>query len=220
MADNIRHIPERFGEVQQVWHPRITSMGRRLLACLPPALLGVMCLAVLWLRRPAPAISAIIAVIVLACVGLCWLWLRPSMVAVTRSHVLGSRIVGFHKAQRSEIEQAVLVEALERPGQASAGRDGKPRRRGLTRPYLWLVDDGGRRLFRLDGTVWDVRSLNQLADYLGVPVQKVPRTTPKNLARSWPRIVGPLMRYPWIRSVSSGAVLIATVAVVYWLAWQ
>lgn len=219
MADNIRHIPERFGQVSQVWHPRITSMGRRILACLPAVVLGVLCLLVLWMRRPAPVISAIIVVVVLVCVALCWVWLRPSTVAVTGSHVLGSRAVGFRDVARSKVSRAVVVESLEKPGQ-DAKRGGKAPKRGLARPFLWLVDDDGRRLFRLDGTVWDVRTMRELATYLGVPVEQYRRTEPKALRERWPKLVTPLMRHPWIKSLFTGALLIGTVGAVYWLAWN
>lgn len=219
MADNIRHIPGRFGQVRQVWHPRITSMGRRILACFPAAVLGVLCLVMLWMRRPAPAISAIIVVVVLVCIALCWVWLRPNTVAVTSSHVLGSRGIGFRNAVREKVRGAVVVESLERPGQGSK-RGGKAPKRGLARPFLWLVDDDGRNLFRLDGTVWDLRSMQELATYLGVPTTQFQRVEPKALGNRWPKLVTPLMRYPWIKSVFTGAVLIGIVAAVYWLAWN
>lgn len=217
MADNIRHIPERFGQVSHVWHPRITSMGRRILACLPAAVLGTLCLVVLWMRRPAPTISAIIVVVILVCIALCWLWLRPNTVAVTGSHVLGSRGIGFRSVARSKVSRAVVVESLEKPGQGLK-RGGKAPRRGLARPFLWLVNDDGRRLFRLDGTVWDHKSMQELGQYLGVPVEQFRRIEPKELAKRWPKLVTPLMRFPWIKSVVTGAVLIATVGAVFWLA--
>lgn len=220
MADNIRHVPERFGPVQQVWHPRITSMGRRLVACLPAAALGLICLGVLWFRRPAPMVSIIIVVVILVCLALCWVWLRPNTVVATASHLLGSRAVGFHTVRRDRIARAVLVEALEVGSRGPTDPGGKSRRRGLTRPYLWLVDDAGRRLFRLDGTVWDLKSLTAIVEYAGVPVDRFPRATAGEVAHAWPKVVGLFMRHPWIKSVLSGALLIATVAAVYWMAWQ
>ncbi|MDO4253804.1 MAG: hypothetical protein Q4C81_01445 [Kocuria sp.] len=219
MADDIRRIPERFGAVQAVWHPRITSVGRRLLACLPPGLLGVICLVVLWMRRPAPVISALIVVVIAVCIGLCWVWLRPNTVAVTNSHVVGSRLVGFHTVKHSDISGVVLVDSFEKPGQ-SARKGGKAPRRGFARPLLWLVDNTGRSLLRLDGTVWDPKSMTEMADYLRVPVERIQRVEPKQLAQSWPKLVTPLMRYPWITSVFTGVVLIGAVLGVYWLAWQ
>ncbi|MDO5618625.1 hypothetical protein [Kocuria sp.] len=219
MADNIRHIPERFGPVQRVWHPRISSMGRRILACLPAAFLGLVCLVMLWMRRPTPAISAIIVVVILVCIALCWVWLRPNTVAVTATHVLGSRAVGFSNAAREKARSVVVVESLERPG-FSAQRGGKAPKRGFARPYLWLVDHAGKPIFRLDGTVWDARSMNELADQLGVAVNRIQRVEPKELAQAWPKLVTPLMRYPWIKSVFTGALLVGTVAAVYWLAWN
>lgn len=219
MAENIRHIPERFGAVQQVWHPRITSMGRRLLACLPAALLAVVCLGVLWLRRPAPAILAIIVVVMLICFALCWVWLRPVTVAVTESHVLSSRAIGFHNVQRTKIARAVLVEALEKPRKATQD-SGTTRKRGLTRPYLWLADHAGRRLCRFDGTVWDLKSVDSLSSYLDVPVERFHRATAREVAATRPKLVGLSMRHPWIKSAFTGAALIATVVAVYWLAWN
>lgn len=219
MAENIRHLPERFGDVQEVWHPRITSMGRRLLACLPAALLGAVCLVLLWMRRPTPVITVIVVVVILVCIALCWTWLRPNTVAVTRTHVVGSRAIGFHTVERSKVARAVVVESLEKPGQGNK-KGGKAPRRGLARPFLWLADDAGRSLFRLDGTVWDLKSMSSLAGYLGVPQERIQRIEPKELSAAWPKLVTVLMRYPWIKSLFTGAVLICTVAAVYWLAWN
>lgn len=219
MADNIRRIPERFGAVQAVWHPRITSVGRRLLACLSPGLLGVICLGVLWMRRPAPAISVVIVAVILGCVVACWLRLRPHTVAVTHTHVLGSRLVGFHQVRRDAVAGAVVVESLEKPGRISR-QGAKAPKRGFARPMLWFVDEAQRPVLRLDGNVWDLRSLDELTDYVGVRTHRYHRVEPQELAQSWPKTVTVLMRYPWITSVLTGFTLVAVVAAVYWLAWN
>ena len=68
MAESIRQIPAKYGTAERVLHPRIGSMGRRLLACLPAVVLGLLCLAVLGVRRPAP-MGIIVLVIVMAIFG-------------------------------------------------------------------------------------------------------------------------------------------------------
>lgn len=166
MAESIRQIPARYGTPEKVLHPRIGSMGRRLLACLPALLLGLLCLAALAVRRPAPIAGIVLAAAGAGCAIAVWRRLRPVTVAITPTHVLGSRTIGFHTMERARIERLVVVESLRRP--AAEGADGRAKRAGAARPYLWAADDSGRRLFRMDGTIWDRRSIEQLVEHLGV----------------------------------------------------
>lgn len=218
MTESIRRIPERHGAPQRVLHPRLSSMGRRLLACLPSLLLGAVCLVVLLLRRPAPYAMLLLGIVIAACTFAAWRWLRPATVVVTATHVLGSRTIGFSTMRREDIERLVVVDALRRP--ARAGVDGKRRRAGLPRPYLWAADDAGRRLFRMDGTLWDRSSIDRLVEHLGVRTERFREASPAHLARTWPRLVGPLMRFPWLRPLLSGLAVIASAMLLLWLGWH
>ena len=141
MAESIRQIPAKYGTAERVLHPRIGSMGRRLLARLPAVVLGLLCLAVLGVRRPAPMGIIVLVIVIIGCAVSAWRWLRPVTVAITPTHVLGSRTIGFHTMERSKIERLVVVDSLRRP--ARTGSDGTKRRRGVARPYLWAADDAG-----------------------------------------------------------------------------
>lgn len=218
MAESIRRIPERHGVPQRVLHPRLSSMGRRLLACLPPLLLGTVCVLVLVLRRPAPYAMLLLGIVVAACAFAVWRWLRPVTVVITATHVLGSRTIGFSAMRRDDIERLVVVDALRRP--ARAGADGRRRRAGLPRPYLWAADDAGRRLFRMDGTLWDRGSIDRLVEHLGVKTERFREASPAHLARTWPHLVGPFMRFPWLGPLLSGLAVIAGVLLLLWLGWQ
>lgn len=214
MAESIRRIPPEHGVPERVLHPRVSSMGRRLIACLPALLLGVMCLLVLTLRRPASFAALVLALVVLGCAAAAWRWLRPAMVAITPTHVLGSRTIGFTTMRRDRIERLVVVDALRRPAGSAQGR-----RRGRSRPYLWAADDAGRRLFRMDGTIWDLTSINRLVEHLGVRTERFQEASPEHLARTWPRLVGPFMRFPWLKPLLSGLALVSGVLAVLWLGW-
>lgn len=218
MAESIRRIPERHGIPQKVLHPRLSSMGRRLMACLPSLVLGAACLVVLVLRRPAPYAMLLLGIVVVACAFAAWRWLRPVTVVITPTHVLGSRTFGFSSMRRHDIERVVVVDTLRRP--ARAGSDGKRRRAGMARPYLWAADDAGRRLFRMDGIVWDRTSINRLVEHLGVKTERFREASPAHLSRTWPHLVGPFMRFPWLRPLLSGLVVSAGAVLLLWLGWN
>lgn len=218
MAESFRQIPARYGTVERVLHPRIGSMGRRLLACLPALVLGLLCLAVLGARRPAPLGIIVLVVVILVCGFSAWRWLRPVTVAITPTHVLGSRTIGFHSMERARIERLVVVDSLRRP--ARTGADGRRRRRGVARPYLWAADEAGRRLFRMDGTIWDRKSIDRLVEHLGVKTERFAQASPAHLAKTWPRLVGPFMRFPWLRPLLTGLALIGAVLLLLWLGWN
>lgn len=218
MAESIRQIPAKYGTAERVLHPRIGSMGRRLLACLPAVVLGLLCLAVLGVRRPAPMGIIVLVIVIIGCAVSAWRWLRPVTVAITPTHVLGSRTIGFHTMERAKIERLVVVDSLRRS--ARTGSDGTKRRRGVARPYLWAADDAGRRLFRMDGTIWDRKSIDRLVEHLGVKTERFAQASPAHMAKTWPRLVGPFMRFPWLRPLLTGLAAIAAVLLLVWMAWN
>lgn len=209
MADAARQVPEKYGPVRGVHRPRLASYGRRLRACLSPALLAVGVLLVLWWRRPAAGIAiALLAVAVLAGAA-CWTRLRPALVVRTRSHVLRSRTVGFAATALADLDRVITVGSLHRPGD-------RPRAPG--RPYLWGADRNGRRVLELDGAVWDSRTLEEVAAALGAPRTHVDHATVREAAQRWPRLVPWRLRHPRLRSAAGSAGLLLLLALVAGLA--
>ncbi|MEX5269510.1 hypothetical protein [Kocuria sabuli] len=208
MADAVRQVPEKYGPVRAVLRPRLASYGRRLLACLAPLLVGAVLLLLLWSRRPAPAVAAVLLALVLLAGLACWVRLRPALVVRTDSHVLRSRTVGFAATPLARVDHVVTVGALHRS-------TGSPRRAG--RPHLWAAGPSGRRVLALDGVVWDGRTLEEVAEALGAPRTHVAHTTAREAAARWPRLVPWRLKHPAAASAASSAGLLAVLALVLWL---
>ncbi|WP_367404558.1 hypothetical protein [Kocuria marina] len=211
MAETIRQIPAKYGAPEHVFHPRMGSYGRRLGAALPPLLLVVVAVFVIGYRRPAgPAMGVLL---LLALVGLvtAYAYLRPALVVLTAHHVLLSRWVGFRAVPRERIAQVVTVRTLLAARPRSGGSRG--------RPCLWFVTPAGRSALFLDGTVWDARTLDELARASGAQHVNFQRATPAQLTEHWPRLVAWRVRYPHVRYVAASCALIAAVALFAWWAF-
>lgn len=212
MADTIRQIPEKYSTPQHVFHPRISSYGRRLWAALPPLLLVVVALAGLSYRRPAGSVAGLLILLAVSGGLVAYGYLRPALVVITRTHVLSSRWIGFHAVPRPRVAQVVTVERLLPP----RSREGAVR----GRPYLWLVSESGRRLMALDGVVWDATTLGTLAASTGAQHVNFKRATPAQVSEHWPRLVSWQVRYPRLRYAASSAALVLVVALIVWLSVQ
>ncbi|HST71450.1 MULTISPECIES: hypothetical protein [Kocuria] len=209
MADAVRQVPEKYGPVREAFHPRLGSYGPRLLSCTLPLLVAAAGLLTLFWRRPAAGTAAVVAALVLAAAAVCWTRLRPALVARTDSHLLRSRTVGFAAAPLADVDHVVTVGALHRSADS-------PRRAG--RPHLWAADPAGRAVLALDGTVWDARTLEEVARSLGRPRTHLDSATVRDAVRRWPRLVPWRLRHPRLRSAAASAALVAVVALVLWSA--
>ncbi|KLU08787.1 hypothetical protein [Kocuria sp. SM24M-10] len=208
MADAVRQVPEKYGPVRAVLRPRLGSYGRRLLACSAPMLAGAVLLLLLWSRRPGPAVAVVLLGLVLVAALACWLRLRPALVVRTDSHLLRSRTVGFAATPLARLDSVVTVGALHRSADS-------PRRAG--RPHLWAADRSGRRVFALDGDVWDARALGEVAEALDAPRTHVEQLTAGQAAARWPRLVPWRLRHQRLCSAASSAAVIAVLALAVWL---
>lgn len=208
MADTVRQVPEKYGPVRATLRPRLGSYGRRLLASLPPLLVGAALLLLLWWRRPAPGAALVLLGLVLLAGAACWIRLRPALVVRTDSHVLRSRTVGFAATPLAQVAHVVTVDALHRAADS-------PRRAG--RAHLWAADRSGRRVFALDGAVWDARTLDEVAAALRVPRTHLEHTTVREAAARWPRLVPWRLRHPRSATATSSAGVLAVVALAVWL---
>lgn len=209
MAETVRQVPEKYSAPQHVFHPRITSYGRRIWAAVPPLLLVAVVLLALYYRRPRGPVIAVL--ILLALVGgiIAYGYLRPALTVITQTHFLKSRWIGFHAVPRDQVHQVVTVDKLLPPRPKS----GKPR----GRPYLWLVTETGKRAMALDGIVWDTASLKSFADLSGAQHVNFKQATPEQVSKHWPKLVAWHVRYPRLRYAASSLALVLVIVLVVWL---
>ena len=211
MAETVRQIPARYGAPEHVFHPRLGSYGRRIAAALPPLGVAAAVVALLYHRRAAGPVTAALALLALLGLLAAYAYLRPALVVLTARHVLLSRWVGFRAVARDQIAQVVTVEHLL-PVHGAPGRT-----RG--RPQLWFVTASGRCALALDGTVWDARTLQDLALRSGVEHVNFTRATPAEVSEHWPRLVSWRVRYPRLRYAASSLALLAVIALLAWWAF-
>lgn len=209
MAETVRQVPEKYSEPQHVFHPRISSYGRRIWAAVPPLLLVAVVLVALYYRRPRGPVIAVL--ILLALVGgiIAYGYLRPALTVITSTHFLKSRWIGFHSVPREHVSQVVTVDSLL-PARPKPGKQ-----RG--RPYLWLVTAAGKRTMVLDGIVWDKATLKSFADLSGAQHVNFKQATPEQVSRHWPKLVAWHVRYPRLRYAASSIALILVIVLVVWL---
>lgn len=210
MAETVRQVPPKYGAPEHVFHPRLGSYGRRLAASAAPLLLVVLATAVIVYRRPAGPVTAVLALTALVGLVGAYARLRPALAVLTPGYVLVSRWVGFRAVPRERITQVVTVEKLLAP------RSGSGRTRG--RPYLWFVTASGRRALGLDGTVWDARTLDELARASGAQHVNFRQATPAQVSESWPRLVPWHVRHPRLRYAASSLALLAVIGLLGWWA--
>ncbi|RKQ34855.1 hypothetical protein [Kocuria tytonis] len=211
MAETVRQIPPRYGEPQYVFHPRIGSYGRRIGAALPPLLMVVLAVAAVYYRRPAGPATAVLGFLALVGLVASYAYLRPALAVLTAHHVLVSRWVGFRAVPRERIARVVTVETLLPP------RPREGRTRG--RPQLWFATAEGRCALVLDGTVWDGKSLQELARASGAQHVNFKRATPAQVGEHWPRLVSWRVRYPRVRYAVSSLALVAVIGLLGWWAF-
>ncbi|ASE11282.1 hypothetical protein [Kocuria rhizophila] len=210
MAETVRQIPARYGTPEHVFHPRIGSYGRRLGAALPPLLVVGLAVAMLYYRRPGAPAAAVLVLLALLGLVVSYAYLRPALAVLTASHVLVSRWVGFRAVPRERIAEVVTVEALLPP------RVGGGTPRG--RPQLWFVTGAGRSALALDGTVWDGKSLQEIARLSGARHLNFRRATPAEVREHRPHLVSWRVRYPRLRYAVSSLALVAAIALAVWWA--
>lgn len=209
MAETVRQVPEKYSTAQHVFHPRLTSYGRRIWAAVPPLLLVAVALLALFSRRPRGPVIAVLILLALAGGIIAYGYLRPALSVITRTHFLKSRWIGFQAVPRDRVHQVVTVDKLL-PPRAKAGKS-----RG--RPYLWLVTETGKRAMALDGLVWDKATLKSFGDLCQAQHVNFKEATPQQIGQHWPKLVEWHVRYPRLRYAASSLALVLVIALTVWL---
>lgn len=215
MAERAHEISTKHGTTKHTYHPRIRSYGRRIEASLPGTLTLVAALVFLAYKKPAlPYVVLVLIIAFFAGLSL-YSVLKPTIVVITDTHVLRARLFGWKTAKLSDIEHTILVEKLypkRAHGKEITGL-AKIRYRGF--PSLWVLDRHKKPLMRLDGRVWDAKTMRTVAANLSEKTTLYKKANVVDIDRLHPHLVTFNELHPGWRS---GAIAITAVLVIVLLA--
>lgn len=164
MAERAHEVPAKYGTSQKLYHPRFRSYGRRIEASLPGSITLLVALAFLAYKRPALPYTAL-ALLIIFCAALnLYSVLKPTIIVFTETHILRARLFGWQAVKLTSIDHTIMVEKLY--GRKAHGKDltslgAKIRYRSF--PSMWAVNKHWKPLLRLDGRVWDAKTMRQVA---------------------------------------------------------
>ena len=159
MAERAHEVPAKYGEVNELFHPRMRSYGRRIEAALPGTIVLLAALAFVFYKRPAlPYTIFVLLIGAIAGVNL-YSVLKPTIIVITKTHVLRARTFGWFAVPLENIDHTIFVEKLY-PKKAY----GRLRYRSF--PAMWAVDKDGKQLMRIDGRVWDGKTMREVSSKL------------------------------------------------------
>ena len=163
MAERAHEISSKHGTAEHIYHPRIRSYGRRVEAALPGTLTLIAALAFLGYKRPALPYT-IVTLLIAFCAGISlYSVLKPTIVALTDTHVLRARLIGWKAVPLKNIDHTILVEKLY-PKQAHGKKTtGMGRLRYRPVPAMWAISKNKKPLMRLDGRVWDAKTMRTVS---------------------------------------------------------
>jgi len=167
MAERAHEVPAKYGEVHELFHPRMRSYGRRIEASIPGTIVLVAALAFIFYKRPALPYTILVLLIgTIAGINL-YSVLKPTIIVITKTHVLRARTFGWFAVPRADISHTIFAEKLypkKAYGQNLKTMAGRIRYRSF--PAMWAVDKDGKQLMRLDGRVWDGKTMREVSSKL------------------------------------------------------
>lgn len=209
MAEHAHQVPEKYGQTVTVYHPRIHSYHRRLIAGVPSGILALACIWFMVAKHPRPIVMVVLAFIALSAIFAVYSMLRPQIVVKTDTHILRGKLVGWEAVPLANIEHTVLAERLT-PKQAS-GKElkGVAALRFKGTPALWALNEKKKRVFRLDGRIWDTKTMRSIASSISpqTTVYKVINVTQMNTQH--PGLVTFNELHPGWKSTTLGAISLA-----------
>ncbi len=214
MAEYAHQVPEKYGEALASYYPRIVSYHRRILTALPPALVIVGILFLLTRRRFAlPYTLMMVVVVVIAAIAV-YSVLKPTLVVRTKTHLLSGRIVGWKVIELAEIDRTVFTERLA-PKKAANLPDGGAKSltaRGV--PAMWAVNAKGKSVFRLDGRIWDHKTMRKIAADISAQTVVYPRINVVQMNKQHPGLVTFNELHPGWKSATVAVVSVIVLALV------
>lgn len=173
MAEYAHQVPEKYGEPSTVYRPRITSYHRRLWAAAGPLLVDVAALFFIFYRRPSIKLTVVLVLVMVIAAIVAYSVLKPSIVVKTNTHVLRGRMVGWQAVELKDIDRTILVERLTPKKVYQAENPKKLGGKGV--PGVWALDASGKQLMRLDGRIWDYKTLKAIATSLAPQTVSYPK---------------------------------------------
>lgn len=167
MAERAHEVPAKYGEVDHIFHPRMRSYGRRIEAAIPGTIVLLAALAFIFYKRPALPYTILVLLIgTIAGVNL-YSVLKPTIIVITKTHVLRARTFGWFAVPLDSISHTILAEKLyprKAYGQNLKTVAGRIRYRSV--PSMWAVDKDGKQLMRFDGRIWDGKTMREVSSEL------------------------------------------------------
>lgn len=209
MAEHAHQVPDKYGDPIAIYHPRIHSYWRRILAVLPMLLLSVGILGFLGYKRPALPFTVLLVFVLLVAFFIIYSFLKPTIIVRTSTHILRGRMMGWQAVALADIDHTVFAERLAPKKsiiQEEAGK--KFVAKGV--PALWAVNEQKKRLLRVDGRIWDAKTMRKIAADIAPQTTVYSKINVIQMAKQWPGLVTFTELHPGWRSA---IITIATVLV-------
>lgn len=206
MAENAHQVPDQYGTVTHVYHPRINSYHRRLLGAAPSLVLALACLWFMAAKRPAPAVMVLLAVITVGAIVSIYTLLKPHIVVKTETHLLRGKLIGWETVDLTTIDHTVLAERLTPKQAADRELTGAAALRYKGVPALWAVNDKKKRVFRLDGRIWDAKTMRNIAAAISPQTTVYPSINVTQMNKQWPGLVTFNELHPGWKSATLGLI--------------
>ncbi|MFW0110688.1 hypothetical protein ACN08X_08235 [Rothia sp. P6271] len=200
MAEHIHQVPEKYGEILATYHPRISSYHRRLIAAVPPSLVIIAIGLLLARRRLALPYTVILVFVVLAAALSVYSFLKPTIAVRTKTHFLMGRTFGWRTIELNEIHQTIFAERLI--GKKSVHKAQKGLKslghRGV--PALWATNAQKKRIFRMDGRIWDKKTMKKISGDISPQTVMYPNINVLQMNKQHPGLVSFNELHPQWRS--------------------
>lgn len=198
-----------------IYRPRVTSYHRRLWAATGPLLVASAVLAFALFKRPTPLALVALLLIALGAFFAAYSVLKPSLVVLTDRYLLRGKLIGWQIIELKDVSQTLLVERLTPKKALSAEENSFNKMRFKGVPALWFLDSAGKSLMRLDGTIWDYKTLKKVASDASTQTLAYPKINVTQVNRQHPGLVTFNELHPGWRSTAlalASALLILALA--------
>ena len=216
MAERAHEVPAKYGEVKELFHPRMRSYGRRIEAALPGTIVLLAALAFIFYKRPALPYTILVLLIgTIAGVNL-YSVLKPTIIVITKTHVLRARTFGWFAVPLENIGHTIYAEKLypkKAYGQKLKTVAGRLRYRSF--PAMWAVDKDGKQLMRIDGRVWDGKTMREVSSKLSAQTTIYKQINVVNMDKEHKGLITFNELHPGWRSSLMTALAVIIVAILF-----
>lgn len=189
MAEHAHQVPSKYGEPQGVYHPRIHSYHRRLITVVPPTLVIIAMIFLLVKRSFSLPYIVIIVLIMIFALFSIYSVLKPNIVVRTENHLLRGKLFGWQVLDLAKVDKTVFAERLASKKSMSKTEGGAKSLRYKGIPALWALNAQGKRIFRLDGRIWDGKTMRKIAADISPQTVVYPRINVVQMNKQHPGLV-------------------------------